>query len=89
MDYIDYTRMSSKGQVVVPKSIREHLNLESGELFMIIADKDTLILKKIKRPSEVDLEKMFSRSRQAARQQGLKKDDVQRTIKAVRDETGS
>ncbi len=88
MENIDYTRMSSKGQVVVPKIIRENLNLKAGELFMIFADKDTLILKKVKRPAETDLEKMFAKSQKLAQEKGLKKEDVENTIKRVRDEAG-
>lgn len=87
VDNVDYTKMSSKGQVVVPKSIRDNLNLKSGELFMIFADQDTLILKKVKKPPESDIRKMFSRSNELARQRGLTEGDVEKAIKAVRDET--
>ena len=34
MENIDYTKLSAKGQILVPKGIREHLKLETGEQFI-------------------------------------------------------
>jgi len=86
MENIDYTKLSSKGQIVVPKGIRDYLRLKTGELFLIFADKDTLILKRVKKPSDTDLEKMFAKSQKLAKEKGLKKEDLEKTIKNVRDE---
>ena len=44
MDNIDITRMSSKGQIVIPKDMRE--GFKEGEKILIIKDKGRLILKK-------------------------------------------
>ena len=46
---IDVTRLSSKGQIVIPTSMRK--GLKNGEKFMIIKDKDRFIIKKA---SEMD-----------------------------------
>ena len=35
MENIDFTRLSSKGQIVVPRRIRERLRLVDGEIFLI------------------------------------------------------
>ncbi|MBI2546120.1 AbrB/MazE/SpoVT family DNA-binding domain-containing protein [Candidatus Woesearchaeota archaeon] len=41
---IDVTKMSSKGQIVIPKKMRR--GYKSGEKFIVIRDKDRLILKR-------------------------------------------
>lgn len=39
--------VSSKGQIVIPKEIREALGITKGEKFIIVGEKDTILLKKI------------------------------------------
>jgi len=41
---IDITKLSSKGQVVIPKKMREKFKV--GEKLLIIQNKDSIILKK-------------------------------------------
>ena len=43
---INITKMSSKGQIVIPQEMRKGYN--EGEKFIIIKNKDQLILKKAK-----------------------------------------
>lgn len=45
---MEFTRMSSKGQIVIPKEIRENLRIKEGDLFAATADNDLIILKKMK-----------------------------------------
>ncbi len=42
---IAITKLSSKGQVIIPKSLRE--GLKEGEEFLVIKEKNSIILKKI------------------------------------------
>ena len=60
---ISTTKMSSKGQVVIPEQIRAQLNLEAGSQFVVVGDKDVVILKRISAPtlSEFDGGPLFSR----------------------------
>ena len=42
------TKMSTRGQIVIPQEIRKELSLKKDNLFIVAAlDKDTIILKKI------------------------------------------
>ena len=45
MKGINITRISSKGQIVIPQSMRE--NLKEGEELVIIQNGDQIILKKV------------------------------------------
>lgn len=51
--------MSSKGQIVVPQNIRKILGLKVGELFALFGEDDTLILKKIKIPSNTEFKALM------------------------------
>ena len=46
------TKLSSKGQVVIPKALRDQMNLHSGEDISMEIVNDTIVLRKI--PSRLD-----------------------------------
>lgn len=45
---IEVVTMSSKGQLVIPKSIREEMGLQERDKFVVVRDKESVILRKIK-----------------------------------------
>ena len=47
---IEVTRMSSKGQLVLPKSIRKKLDIKKGTLFALKAKGKVIMLKEIANP---------------------------------------
>lgn len=49
---IDTTRLSEKGQVVIPKDIREKLRLTQGSRFLIMATGDSIVLQRVEFASE-------------------------------------
>jgi AbrB family looped-hinge helix DNA binding protein len=53
---IELTKISTKGQIVIPQKIRDKLKIKEGETLAISAEKDLLVLKKINNPLEDDLE---------------------------------
>ena len=53
MANVSTTKMSSKGQVVIPENIRKQLNLKAGAQFVVVGEKDVVILKNIDRKSVV------------------------------------
>ncbi len=78
------TKLSSKGQVVIPEEIRGKLRLESGSQFLVYAQGDTVFLKLVSTPSKEDLNKMMAKARAAAKKAGLTQDDVEKEIKSHR-----
>ena len=84
MKKIATTRMSSKGQVVIPEAIRTRLGLEPGVEFVVIGEGDTVVLKPIAMPSMEQFDDVIRRARQAARRAGLERSDVAEAIEAVR-----
>ncbi len=80
------TRMSSKGQVVIPEEIRNALRLTEGKQFIVLGEKDVIILKLIRPPSMRNFDHLITQARKKAVQPGLKREDIQKTIKKVRNE---
>jgi AbrB family looped-hinge helix DNA binding protein len=78
------TKMSSKGQVVIPEEIRKRLKLKAGSQFVVIGEQDVVILKMISPPSMEDFDDLVVEARKRARQAGLRPSDITRTIRRVR-----
>ena len=81
------TRMSSKGQVVIPEEIRKALKLTEGKEFVVLGEKDVIILKIITPPSMKNFEHLIAQARKQVRLSRIKKQDLQKTIKKVRKES--
>ena len=57
---VEITRMSSKGQIVIPKEMRK--NIPEGEKLLILQEGDQLVIKKVQ-----DLDKNFKEDIEFAR----------------------
>ncbi len=84
MEKIEVTSLSSRGQVVIPQDIRNRLNLHEGEKFVVIGENDTIILKKLQVPSFQGFDKLLKKTREFAKNKGLKQSDVGEAINRVR-----
>jgi len=78
------TKISSKGQVVIPEDIRKRLGLETGSLFVVVAGKDTVILKTISPPSMAEFDELIRKARRQARKAGMKQSDIKKAAAKVR-----
>jgi AbrB family looped-hinge helix DNA binding protein len=78
------TKMTSRGQVVIPEDIRKRLNLKVGAQFVVVGEKDVVILKSITQPSMEEFDKLIAEARKQAKEAGLKRSDVHTTIAKVR-----
>lgn len=78
------TRMSSKGQVVIPEDIRNRLKLKSGSRFVVVGKNDVIILKTIAPPSMTEFDGLLSEARKQAKKAGLRSADVSEAIRKVR-----
>ena len=47
LEEMQFTKASSKGQVVIPTRIRKRLDIKEGSVFAVAADRDVIILKKV------------------------------------------
>jgi AbrB family looped-hinge helix DNA binding protein len=84
MQTLATTRMSSKGQVVIPENIRNRLGLEPGAQFVVVGEEDVVILKTIHQPSMTEFDTLVRKARQQARSSGMKGSDIVKAIARVR-----
>jgi AbrB family looped-hinge helix DNA binding protein len=84
MSEIATTKLSSKGQVVIPEEIRRRLGLEPGAQFVVIGDGDVVVLKAIHPPEMSQFDKLVGQARKAARRAGMKRSDIKEAVKEVR-----
>ncbi len=80
---LEMTRVSSKGQVVIPGLIRERLGLTDGSRLLVFGEGDTIILKKVGLRME-DSGKTLAAVRKRIRQLRVTRQDVAREVEAVR-----
>ena len=78
------TRLSSKGQVVIPEEVREKLRLMPGVQFVVMGEGDVVILKVISPPSMGDFDRLITQVRTQARRSRLRKRDVAAAVSRVR-----
>lgn len=87
---IEITKMSSKGQVVIPQKLRELMKFKEGTVFAISGLDDSLILKKVSIPDKKkfleSLEKISREGQKRAKELGIKESDVPEMIRRVRKE---
>jgi len=85
MTEVEITKMSSKGQVVIPRQLREEMNIKEGEIFAVVGNDDTIILKKIETPSTKEVfEKLNQKWSAFAKKKGWKEGDLQNIIQKRR-----
>lgn len=85
---IELTKMSSKGQVVIPQNLRNRLGASEGSVFAVFGSNDAIVLKKITVPEKkhliADLERIAKEGRKRAEKLGIKESDSAKIIHKLR-----
>jgi AbrB family looped-hinge helix DNA binding protein len=84
MNTLATTRMSSKGQIVIPEAIRKQLNLKAGTQFVVVGEDGVVILKTITSPDMEPFDSLIQQARQQAKLAGLKHTDIANVISKAR-----
>ncbi|HEY8207390.1 MAG TPA: AbrB/MazE/SpoVT family DNA-binding domain-containing protein [Myxococcaceae bacterium] len=78
------TKMSSRGQVVIPEAVRDKLGLGVGTRFVVTGEGDVVVLKKLNPPSMAEFDEIIATARRQARAAGLTKGQVRTAVRKVR-----
>jgi len=84
MSTIATTKMSSRGQIVIPEDVRKALDLQPGTQFVVVGGKDSVVLRPIIEPSMDEFEDLIAEARRQARRAHLKRSDITEAIVRVR-----
>ena len=87
---VEITKMTSRGQVLIPQDIREENNIKEGERFLVYDAGDSIVLKRIKNLESAknidEFEKVFSSMWKTAKARRIDKKDIAKEIEAYRRE---
>lgn len=81
---LSVTRTSAKGQVVIPREIREDLGLEKGTLLLTYTTGDRIVLKKLSKPEPGVFEMLSEPVRMKVKELGIDQEDVEDSIREAR-----
>lgn len=84
MAELEFTKVSSKGQVVIPQDIRESLGLEEGTPLAVAVRDSSVVLKKIELPKVKSWGEVAKPFRTAAKKAGFTESDLGELIAEVR-----
>ena len=77
---VSTTKLSSKGQVVIPEEIRSRLGLRPGDQFVVVGQGDVVVLKTLESPSMSQFDDLIGKAREAAESAGLKPGDIAEAV---------
>jgi AbrB family looped-hinge helix DNA binding protein len=86
---LELTRLSERGQIVIPTELRRSMNLKEGERFIVMGLGDTIVLRKLELSQErMRLKRLIRYSQEKARKFGFTEREVEKLIQETRKVTG-
>ena len=82
---LELTRLSERGQVVIPTELRRTMNLREGERFIVMGLGDTIVLRKLELSQErLMLKQLIRESREKAKKRGFSEAEIEKLIQETR-----
>lgn len=79
------TKISEKGQVVIPSSLRNQMRIKKSDKFLVFGEGNTIILKKIEEPAvKKTFDEIANPLRKAAKKTGFSRSDLANLIEEVK-----
>ena len=87
---MELTRLSERGQIVIPTELRKSMNLKEGERFIIMGVGDTIVLRKLELSEErLRLKRLIRESRKKTKKRGgFDESEIAKLIQETRNATG-
>jgi len=82
---VELTRVSEKGQIVIPISLRKVMKIHKADQFLVFGEGNTIILKKVEKPAfEKSFEEIAKPLQKVIKEEGFTREDLNKIIKEVR-----
>ena len=78
------TRISSRGQIVIPEPIRKALDIEAGNTFLVLAQKDTIVLPRLQEPPWQAFDAMVKQAEKQALQHDAAMQGIVKFLKKMK-----
>ena len=83
---IEVINLSVKGQLVIPRDVREAMGLNPNDKMILVTDEDTILLKKIKEEDvKVRMKALIKTFTKEFARAGITKEDIKREAKNIMD----
>ncbi len=77
------TKVSAKGQIVIPKELRERLNLKEGDTLLVYSTDSMLVIRKVTKQESI-LSIIAEPVRKKIKKLGITRKDVSKAIEQAR-----
>lgn len=84
MSTVEITSMSTKGQVVIPASMRKKLNIHGGSKLVVVQDGESILMKPIVSPKREEFDRIMKLADEIMKDSDLTEEDVAEVIKESR-----
>lgn len=84
---MELAKVTSKGQITIPKQVREKLKLKEGDKLFFVEEKGKIYCRNAAQVALMELQEAMEG--QAAKAQFNSEEDIAEYIKNIRNETGS
>lgn len=79
------TRLSERGQIVIPNEMRKRMGLKVGTRFLVMALDDSILLRKVELSQErLRLKQLLEESKKKAKKAGFTEKEIERLISVTR-----
>jgi AbrB family looped-hinge helix DNA binding protein len=78
------TRLTQRGQVVIPRAVREQLGLTKGAGFAVVATENTIVLRRLDEPVAAEFDAVVGALRRQAKAAGIRPTDVEEAVEQAR-----
>lgn len=86
MSVVEIATLSSKGQILIPNTVRKDIGISGVSKLVVISDGENIMLRPIEKPKKGIFKDLVQESRKYAKEAGLKKEDIKKAIDKVRRE---
>lgn len=82
---LEFTRLSEKGQVVIPNEMRKKMKLKEGTRFIVLGLDNTIVLRRLEASEErLRLKQLLLKARQKADKIGFTRKEIEGFIESSR-----
>lgn len=89
MSIIEITSMSTKGQVVIPATMRKKLHIKGGTKLMVIQEGGNILLKPISQPEPLEFADIIQLAEEIQQELEISDRDINSAIRASRESRAS